>query len=53
MPAVYDRCVKGLIKDGKSEQEAHAICSWRTGWVKAKGGAWRNKKNGDTYRKEK
>ena len=50
MPAAYDRCVKSLMKDGKTSEQAHAICSWRTGWVKAKGGGWRNKKTNETYK---
>jgi len=35
--------VQAVIGDGRTEQQAYAICAKSTGWVKKKGG-WRNKK---------
>lgn len=40
MPAKLDRCVKGVMKQGKKENQAYAICSASTGIKKKKGGGW-------------
>lgn len=47
MPKELDRCVQALISQGHSEQEAYAMCAKSTGWVRKKGGGWRNKKEKD------
>jgi hypothetical protein len=50
MPAKLKRCVSKVQAKGHSKSSAHAICSKSTGWVKAKGGGWKNKKLGTKYK---
>ena len=40
MPKKLDRCVQGVMAQGKTEQEAYAICSDSTGIKRKKGGGW-------------
>ena len=49
MPKELENCVQGVIKSGKTESEAYAICGDKTGWVRKKGGGWKNKKTGKIY----
>ena len=48
MPKQLMDCKDKLIKQGKSESDAYAICSKSTGWIRSKGG-WKNKKTGETF----
>jgi len=50
MPAKLKRCVAKVRAQGKSKSAAYGICSNSTGWVKAKGGRYRNKKTGSRYK---
>jgi len=50
MPAVLERCVKGLKAEGYPSSRAWAICSKKTGWKKAKGGGWVKRKGGKTIK---
>jgi len=49
MPKQLEKCVQDLIDKGKSRDEAYAICTSSTGWVRKKGGGWKNKKTGKSY----
>jgi len=53
MPKELESCVQGVIKSGKTESEAYAICGSKTGWVRKSGGGWKNKKTGEIYEKIK
>lgn len=49
MPKQLEKCVQDLIDSGKDKGEAYAICGKSTGWVRKKGGGWKNKKTGEVY----
>jgi hypothetical protein len=49
MPKKLEDCVSDLKAQGKSESEAYAICAKSTGWVRKKGGGWKNTKTGETF----
>lgn len=40
MPKKLDRCVKGVMRGGKSKSSAYGICVKSTGIKKKKGGGW-------------
>jgi hypothetical protein len=40
MPKKLDDCVQGVIKSGKKNGEAYAICAKSTGWVRGPNGTW-------------
>jgi hypothetical protein len=49
MPKKLEDCVQDLMDKGESKDSAYAICAKSTGWVRKKGGGWRNKKTGETF----
>jgi hypothetical protein len=49
MPKELEKCVSDVKASGKSDSEAYGICAKSTGWVRKKGGGWKNKKTGETY----
>ena len=49
MPKQLEKCVQDLISNGKDKGEAYAICGKSTGWVRKKGGGWKNTKTGEVY----
>ena len=49
MPKQLEKCVQDLIASGKDKGEAYAICGKSTGWVRKKGGGWKNIKTGEVY----
>ena len=40
MPAKLDRCVKKVMKKGKTKSQAYGACVKSTGIKKKKGGGW-------------
>jgi hypothetical protein len=52
MPKKLEDCVSDLKAQGKSESEAYAICGKSTGWVRKKGGGWKNTKTGEIYEED-
>jgi len=44
MPKKLEDCVKKVQRKGYTEDQAYAICSKSTGYVKKKGGGWKKKK---------
>ena len=48
-PVVIDRCVKKVMKSGKPESQAYAICSKSTGYKKAKKGKWVKRNEAVTF----
>ncbi len=52
MPKQLEKCVQDLISKGKKESEAYALCAHSTGWVRKKGGGWRNEKTGKVYNED-
>jgi hypothetical protein len=50
MPKKMMSCVKKVQRSGKSKSSAYGICSSSTGWTKKKGGGWKNKKTGASYK---
>jgi len=40
MPAKLDRCVRKVMKKGKSKSQAYGACVKSTGIKKKKGGGW-------------
>ena len=49
MPASIKKCVKDVEAQGKDKSAAYGICAKSTGWVRKKGGGWRNEKNGEVF----
>jgi len=49
MPKQLEKCVQDLIDTGKKKDDAYAICASSTGWIRKKGGGWKNKKTGKSY----
>ena len=49
MPKQLEKCVSDLKSQGKTDSEAYAICAKSTGWVRKKGGGWRNEKTGEVF----
>lgn len=43
-------CVSKVQRQGHSKSSAYGICSKSTGWKKAKGGGWTNRKTGAKYK---
>jgi hypothetical protein len=50
MPENLMKCVADMIAKGHSQESAYAICSASTGWIKRKGGGWKNKKTKKVYK---
>lgn len=44
MPPKLERCVRKVMRQGKSKSSAYAICSKSTGWKRGKGGKWVKRK---------
>lgn len=51
MPAKLDRCVRKQTRKGVSKSRAYGRCVKSTGWARKKGGGWKNKKTGKTWKK--
>jgi hypothetical protein len=44
MPKKLEDCVKKVQRKGHTKDQAYAICSKSTGYVKKKGGGWKKRK---------
>ena len=49
MPRKLERCV-AKVRRNSPGANPYAVCAKSTGWVKKKGGGWRNKKTGKIYK---
>jgi len=52
MPRKLERCVKKVRAKSK-KVNPYTVCAKSTGWVRAKGGRWRNKKTGETWKRKR
>jgi len=50
MPAKLKSCVEKVRRKSKGKVNPYAVCAKSTGWVRKKGGGWRNKKTGKVYK---
>lgn len=49
MPQAWDKMRKKKMREGHSEDSAAALASAITGWVRKKGGGWRQKSDRARY----
>ena len=53
MPKKLEKCVRKVRRKSSKKTNPYAVCAKSTGWVRKKGGGWRNKKTGKTWQRKK